>query len=264
MENQNQEPLSDNFRKPGDEAEYFYTFQHPKCPGVDFGMQWLSQSNLEESLKLITDLFHTSEPKYVHLNIAWKDIHTMMKRVAERSIADGYGQICRDINTNKLVSVSLWTDPYNNAKDPLDLKILFPEDHPIRDIMGLWDGLKEPYQLKAAKREIVMDFAGTSPDYPGTYIGTTLGINIFAMNFFVPFKEGFGVYTIAGNRISSIASKRGNGVLVASVDLKGYTNKKGVKVFENIDDTCKKLKTLSFSKVELWKFDHESHVRPKL
>jgi hypothetical protein len=245
------------------ESEYWFTFNHPKIPGVDFGMAYLSESNLEESLKLVVDLFSKSEPKYVHLKISRDDIYKLMRQVALRSIDDGFGVVCKDVIKNKVISVCLWTDAYNNRTNPLKLEELFSDDNPIRDIMGLWTDFKDVTKATGPKEALMMDFAVTSPEYNGTYIGTTLAVNIFfSMHSKLNLRY---VYTIAGNKITSIASKRGKGVLVASVDIKNYKNSKGVKVFEGLEETTKKLNTLPFDKVEFWEFETASaHVSPNL
>jgi len=230
-------PQSKTTKPASSNQKALVTYRPKNRPDIEIGLYMLKMEDLELASHLLADRFSKTEARWVHLGIPYEDVYKKMLVYVKRSIEDGLAVCAIDLTENKLVHVSTCMDTYREIKEPLNDEKLFPKDAQIHKLYEFWEQFNLPKEMEP-KRLGEFWGGGVAATYPKYeqlgILARVLGI----YHLLIPVGQ---CTTIAENNRTQSSTSSGGGKVIKSIKLRDYQDKNGVKIFEGIDETCKKI-----------------------
>jgi len=244
-------PQSKTTKLASSNQKAFLTYRPKNRPDIEIGLYLLKMEDLEIAAHLLADRFSNTEAKYVHLGIPYEDVYRMMLVLVKRSIEDGLAVCAIDLTENKLVCIDTLMDTYREIKEPLNFEKLFPKDAQIHKLFEFWEQFNLPKEMEPKRLGEFWGGGMAATDLEYERFGIITRMTAFHMHL-MPVGQAT---TLAGNNRSQNSSSSGGAKIMKAVRLRDYKDKNGVKIFEGIDETCKRIKVEPFEYVSLMYWD---------
>jgi len=232
----------------------FVTYRPKSRPDIEIGLFLLKMEDLELAADLLADRFSKIDVRYVHLGVPYEDVYKIMLVLLERAIEDGLAVCAMDLTNNKLVHVNTTMDTYRKIQEPLNLEKLFPKDAQIHKVFEFWEWFNLPKEMEPTRPGEFWGGGLAATDMKYEQFGI-MGRTMLFIGHLLP--EGQATTIAANNRSQSSISASG-GKIIKSLKLKDFQDKNGVKIFEGVAETCKKIGIEPFEYVHLMYWDTRS------
>jgi len=239
---------------PQPQPTFYKTWNPPANPTLQLQLVSLTTEDLEEAVNLAARCFTEKDPLVVHCGIPFEEYYSLVRPYAERSIQEDLGVVFKDTATNKIISLSICTDYYNEDKTPLDYRSIFKNKAKYFAIGELLENFKTFDELKATQpNEIIHEaFIATSPEYAKLGINTEL--TKFLLKEHPKVSKAKLAFQEAINGVSQKIATNTGWVLLDEVVIESYQDSNGVNPFLGYEKTVERLNWIPSKGVKLFKY----------
>jgi len=217
----------------------------------------IQPEDMEETTKLVTDIFQTRDPLSVHLQIPYEQYHFYIKLFLTRSMEDKLCLVCKDTETSKVVGTNVVIDQYRDIVDPVPYKTLLPKDCRILELetlLGSFEAFKTMETPKPYER--ALQFFGAVDEKYAQY---RLMDKLFeCLRDEHPYGSKCLVFLCdSTNAVAQKSLLRKGFEVVNQIKLNDYKKEDGTNPFEGFEETVKKLNASAFENVYFMRWNRK-------
>ena len=239
--------------------QFHHIINSSKLKGLNISIYPLKIDDFKEAIQLISNSLRTRDVLTYHLNIPAEEHMKYIELYCERSLQDGLAFVCKDdTSPYKIIAVDIAIDLYREHTDPIDFKSNLPEDTKVLNFEELFYNFRAPEKMNPKKPyQIILNVFGiVDEDY------INLGI-LSEMYKFLEEEHPIGskaelILSEVTNGVSARNHLKSGYKTLGQIQLKYYSNSKGINPFEGYEGTIEKLGGLPFDRVYMmaWRKTH--------
>ena len=201
----------------------------------------MANEDLEDANRLTTVAFVEKDPFCYHLKTTYNELDELLRRFAKRSIQEGLGMIIKD-EQDKIVSALAIYDQYNYDQNPVEC----PETvYSLSQLLNFLDTLTlEGYKARQPNDMFFLYTIAVDAEYGGQKIATE-AVRWMTEEHPVVSKARV-VWTQATSPVSTAVFRNLGWKSVYMKDPRLYTNSRGERPFEGLNETIKELNLKEF------------------